>query len=121
MDSLEKFYKNKNVFITGHTGFKGSWLVSVLLMFGANITGYSLNDSKRKNYNRFLNYKKVNNIYGDILDLEKLKKSIRKNKPSIIFHLAAQALVGTSYIEPKSTFDTNVMGTLNILETLSKL
>ena len=74
MDNIEKFYKNKNVFITGHTGFKGSWLVSVLLMFGANITGYSLNDSKRKNYNRFLNYKKVNNIYGDILDLEKLKK-----------------------------------------------
>ena len=116
MDNIEKFYKNKNVFITGHTGFKGSWLVSVLLMFGANITGYSLNDSKRKNYNRFLNYKKVNNIYGDILDLEKLKKSIRKNKPSVIFHLAAQPLVAESYKNPLKTIQTNLIGTTNLME-----
>ena len=63
---LKKFYKDKRVFITGHTGFKGSWLTAVLLKLGAKITGYSLNDEKRKNYEKFINYKKLKNIYNDI-------------------------------------------------------
>jgi CDP-glucose 4,6-dehydratase len=116
MDSLGKFYKNKNVFVTGHTGFKGSWLCSVLLKFGAKITGYSLNDMKKNYYKNFLDYKKINNIYGDILDFNKLKKNILINQPQIIFHLAAQSLVKTSYKFPYKTIEINLLGSTNIME-----
>ena len=113
---LKKFYKDKRVFITGHTGFKGSWLTAVLLKLGAKITGYSLNDEKRKNYERFINYKKLKNIYNDISDFKKLKKEIQKAKPQIIFHLAAQPLVADSYVRPLNTFNTNFVGSVNIFE-----
>ena len=116
MDKLEKFYKKKKIFITGHTGFKGSWLVSVLLNYGAKVVGYSKNDKKRKGYEKFVNYKKVKNIYGDILDIKKIKLSLSKHKPDIIFHLAAQALVSDSYIDPVKTFQTNVIGSINVME-----
>ena len=96
---LKKFYKDKRVFITGHTGFKGSWLTAVLLKLGAKITGYSLNDEKRKNYEKFINYKKLKNIYNDISNFKKLKKEIQKAKPQIIFHLAAQPLVADSMLD----------------------
>lgn len=116
MDDLRKFYKNKKIFITGHTGFKGSWLVSVLLNFGARVTGFSLNDPKRKNYELFTDHKNVKNIYGNILNYKKLKKSIFKFKPDIIFHLAAQSIVADSYKDPYNTFQTNLMGSINLID-----
>jgi len=115
MDDLKKFYRNKNIFVTGHTGFKGSWLVSVLLNFGAKVTGYSLNDCKRSNYELFTDYKSVKNIYGNILNYENLKKSILKSRPEIIFHLAAQSLVVEAYKFPYKTYQTNLIGSLNLM------
>lgn len=121
MDELENFYKNKRIFITGHTGFKGKWLTAVLLNFKARIIGYSLNDEKRKTYENFLNYKKVKNIYGDVSDYKKLNKEIKKAKPELIFHLAAQPLVSESYLDPLNTFKTNFIGSINIFEITRKL
>ncbi len=116
MNDIEKFYKNKKVFVTGHTGFKGSWLISVLLKYGSIVTGYSKNDYKRKNYEKFVNYKKVKNIYKDILDIKNLNLSIKRNRPDIIFHLAAQPLVSDSYDNPLNTFKTNLIGSINVME-----
>ena len=118
MDRLEKFYKNKRVFITGHTGFKGSWLTSVLLRYGAKVIGYSKNDLKRKNYEGFIEYKKVKNIYSNILDINNLKSSLKKNRPSIVFHLAAQSLVSNSYKDPINTFQTNLIGSANLMDAV---
>lgn len=119
-DNFLKFYKNKKVFITGHTGFKGLWLTSTLLTLGAKITGYSLKDNKILNYKKYSDYQKVNNIFADILDFKKLEKTLTKFKPQIIFHLAAQPLVIKSVKEPKQTIETNSIGTLNILEICRK-
>jgi len=118
MDKINNFYKNKKVFVTGHTGFKGSWLVAVLLKLGAKVTGYSLNDEKRKNYEKFVNYKKVKNIYSNILDLKKLNSAIKKNNPHVVFHLAAQPLVAESYKNPLNTMRTNLMGSINVMEVV---
>ena len=121
MDKLIKFYKNKKIFITGHTGFKGSWLTSTLISFGAKVCGYSLKDEKLKMYKKICNSSKVINMYGDILDFKKLNNSLIKFRPSIIFHLAAQSIVSDSYINPVKTFKTNFSGTLNILEISKNL
>ena len=88
-----KFYKNKKVFVTGHTGFKGIWLTNTLLILGANVAGYSLKDDKILNYKKNCNYKKVKNIFANILDYRRLKDEFKKFKPQIVFHLAAQSLV----------------------------
>ena len=80
MEKLSTFYKNKKVFVTGHTCFKGSWLVSALLYFGAKVSGYSISDTNKKNYIKFCNSKKIRNFYGYILDEKKLYASIKKNK-----------------------------------------
>ena len=116
MKNIEEFYKNKKVFVTGHTGFKGSWLVTILLKYGAKVTGYSKNDSKRKTYEKFVNYKKIKNIYRNILDIKDLKICLNKARPDIIFHLAAQSLVSDSYKDPINTFQTNLIGSVNIME-----
>jgi CDP-glucose 4,6-dehydratase len=118
MTSL-KFFKNKKIFITGHTGFKGSWLAYILYLSGAIVTGYSLKPLTRQDnfYLLELN-KKIKNYYHDVRDEKKLKKIIQISKPDIIFHLAAQPLVRKSYLDPKFTFSTNVVGTLNILEII---
>ena len=118
MDSLEKFYKNKKVFVTGHTGFKGSWLVSVLLKYGSKVIGYSKNDIKRKSYEKFVDYKMIKNIYCNILDIKNLNISIKKYKPEIVFHLAAQPLVSDSYKFPLNTFQTNLIGSINLMEAV---
>jgi CDP-glucose 4,6-dehydratase len=112
-----KFWKNKNVFVTGHTGFKGSWLCIFLKVLGARVTGYSLKPTTRPN---LFNLAKVNkiikkSIIADVRDYKRLFKEIKKSKATIIFHLAAQPLVRYSYLLPKETFDTNVVGSLNIL------
>lgn len=118
-----KFWKNKNVFITGHTGFKGSWLSFWLLNLGANVTGYSLKPENRNNLFNELNLKKSisKNYFADIRNFTKLKKSIIKSNANIVFHLAAQPLVLESYKNPINTFETNVIGTANVLETCKYL
>ena len=121
MEKLANFYKNKRVFITGHTGFKGKWLTAVLLKFKAKITGFSLNDEKKKDYEYFLDYKKVKNIYGDVSNYNKLKNEIKAAQPDLIFHLAAQPLVSDSYFKPLNTFKTNFLGSINIFEITRKL
>ncbi len=115
MDELKKFFKGKKVFVTGHTGFKGSWLTSCLIILGARVCGYSKKDEKKKHYERLCYYQKVKNIYGNILDYKKLEKTLKKFQPEIIFHLAAQPLVSKSYLCPYETLQTNSIGSLNIM------
>ena len=114
-----KFFKNKKIFITGHTGFKGSWLAYILYLSGAKVTGYSLKPkNKQDNFYLLKLDSKIKNYYSDIRNEKNLKNKIKKCKPDIIFHLAAQPLVKESYRNPKFTFSTNIIGTLNILEAV---
>ena len=124
MDSikkLKKFWSGKKVFITGHTGFKGSWMIVALNMLNVNIYGYSLKPDKISLFNQ-VNGKKIvkKNFFSDINDFKKLSNKISQVKPDILFHLAAQPLVSESFIKPTKTFRTNVIGTLNVLEILKK-
>lgn len=115
MDLL--FYKNKNVLITGHTGFKGSWMCQVLLQAGAKVTGYALEAPTDPNLFTVCDLgSKVNSIMGDIRDLEHLRKVFKEVQPEIVIHMAAQPLVRESYQNPVYTYEVNVMGTVNVLE-----
>ncbi len=118
----QNFWKDKKVFITGHTGFKGAWLSIFLHCLGAKITGYSLKPEKKSLYN-LANVKKIvlNSYFADVRDFNKLDKAIKKSKAEIIFHLAAQPLVLESYREPLETFETNINGTLNLIESAKKI
>ena len=110
---LNNFYKNKNVL----TGFKGSWLTQILLNWGANVTGYSLNPPTEPNLYDILNLNpKINSIYGDVRDLNKLNNVFSEIGPEIVIHMAAQPLVRKSYENPVYTYETNVMGTVNVCE-----
>ena len=111
------FYKNKKVFVTGHTGFKGSWLCKMLVNAGAEVTGYSLNPPTRPSLFEIAGIENdVHSIIGDIRDLKFLKRSFDEAQPEIVFHLAAQPIVRDSYQNPVFTYETNVMGTVNICE-----
>ena len=113
------FYKNKRVFITGHTGFKGLWLTRILLAVGAEVTGYALKLSAKPSlFDLTGTEKEIRSIIGDIRDIQSLIHAVRKTQPDIVFHLAAQPLVRLSYKEPIETYSTNVMGTVNILEAV---
>lgn len=112
---FNNIYSGKKVLITGHTGFKGSWLSLWLKMMGADVYGYSLAPITEKNHISLLNLD-IKEEIADIRDLEKLSSYISKVKPDIVFHLAAQALVRESYSNPVETYSTNVMGTLNVFE-----
>jgi len=116
---FKNIYKGKTVLVTGDTGFKGSWLSIWLLNLGANVVGYSL-PPKTKNDNYLICEldKKITHIDGDIRDYQSLLKVFSKYKPEIAFHLAAQALVLDSYKDPLYTFQTNVMGTVNLFEAI---
>lgn len=111
------FYNNKRVFITGHTGFKGSWLCKMLTKQGAIVTGYSKGSKKKYSLYDIANISQnISSVFGDIRDYKTLKAAFDIAQPEIVFHLAAQPLVRDSYKNPVYTYDTNVMGTVNILE-----
>lgn len=111
------FYQGKKVLITGHTGFKGSWMTRMLIKAGAEITGYSLEAPTDPSLFAVAGLKdQMNSIIGDIRDLAKLKSVFEQVQPEIVFHLAAQPIVRDSYKDPVYTYETNVMGTVNLLE-----
>ena len=121
MEKIKKFYKNKKVLVTGATGFKGSWLCIWLLNLGAKVYATGYNPNKNKTLFNSLNLSKKTNLkIFDIRDLNKIDNLVKKTKPQIIFHLAAQPLVIDSYKKPYLTFDINFRGTLNILEVAKK-
>ncbi|MEY2634395.1 MAG: CDP-glucose 4,6-dehydratase [Actinomycetota bacterium] len=112
-------FAGRKVLVTGHTGFKGSWLTHWLISLGADVTGYGLlPPSSPSHFNLLGMSQKVHHIVGDIRDLSKLTGTLRQARPEIIFHLAAQPLVRLSYDEPRETFETNVMGTINVFEAV---
>ena len=111
------FWKNKNILITGHTGFKGSWLSIWLKTLGANITGYALPPPTNPSLFKLAKVcEGMNSIEGDIRDLDRITAVLKKHSPEILIHMAAQPLVVKSYEDPYNTFTTNMLGTLNILE-----
>lgn len=111
------FYKGKKVLITGHTGFKGSWMCQVLLDAGAEITGYALEAPTQPALFELAGLAgQMNSVNGDIRDLEKLQKVFAETKPEIVIHMAAQPIVRESYKNPVYTYDVNVMGTVNVME-----
>ena len=118
------FWKNKKVLITGHTGFKGSWILLFLLNLGAEVYGFSLEPNETPNL--FIDLypdirTKFTNFYGDICEYKLLENYVTEISPDIVIHLAAQPLVRESYRDPLLTWNTNVIGTLNLLESLKKL
>jgi len=112
-------YKSKKVFVTGNTGFKGSWLIFWLMKLGADVCGYSLNLPTDPNHHEILNLD-FETISGDVRDLKKLQRGIEAFQPDIVFHMAAQPLVQKSYQNPVETFETNVIGTVNVFEACRK-
>lgn len=118
---FNNFYKDKKILITGHTGFKGSWLTIWLNMLGAKVIGFAL-DPKTKKDNFVLSHiaEEIKDYRGDIRDKVKVFNLFTKEKPEIVFHLAAQPIVLESYSEPVYTYETNIMGTVNVLESIRK-
>lgn len=113
------FYRGKTVFVTGHTGFKGSWMCRVLAMHGAKVVGYSLEPPTTPSLFEAAGIEKdVTSIIGDIRDLKKLTDTMRQYCPEIVIHMAAQPIVRESYADPVYTYETNVMGTVNICEAV---
>ena len=114
-----EFYKGKKVLITGHTGFKGTWLSKILLMAGAKVYGYALEPNTEPSLFNILNMdKQMHSIIGDIRNYDTLKKVLEEVKPEIVFHLAAQPIVRESYANPRYTYEVNVMGTVNLLDAI---
>lgn len=122
MENLPKFYKGKKVLITGHTGFKGSWLSQILVLWGAKVVGVSLKPNTNPNLFSLLGLKKSikQNYFVDIRNFKKIKEIFEKENPEIVFHLAAQPIVRDSYDDPLYTFQTNTLGTANVLESIRK-
>src|SRR6056300_75626 len=111
----QEFWKNKKVFITGHTGFKGSWLSIWLQHMGAEVCGYSLDPpTEPNNFTISSVSAQMRSIIGDTRNRDAVFSVMQNFEPEIVFHLAAQPLVRESYIDPVTTYETNVMGTLNV-------
>jgi len=116
---LDGLFKDKSVLVTGHTGFKGSWLALWLHDLGAHVTGFALPPNTDPNHFDLIGLEGlIHHIEGDIRDLNKVSKAFKKAQPELVFHLAAQPIVRESYEDPKTTFDTNIGGTVNILEAI---
>jgi len=119
MNNVFKTFKNRRVFITGHTGFKGSWLAFILNEIGADVLGYALEPVTSVNHFNLLNLRnKINHTVGDIRDSTLLSRTLIDFQPEFVFHLAAQALVWPSYDDPANTFSTNVIGSVNLLDSV---
>ena len=115
----QNFYNGKRIFITGHTGFKGSWLSLWLNKLGAQVTGYALDPPTNPSLFKLCRIDElINSVIADIRDLERLKESLQHARPEIVIHMAAQPLVRDSYAMPVDTFAVNVMGTVNLLESV---
>lgn len=114
------FWKGKKVFVTGHTGFKGTWLSEILSYFGAEVSGYAL-DSDNSAFDILNTDERIKSNIGDIRDYNALYSVMSKFKPEIVFHLAAQPIVKESYKNPLYTYETNVMGTVNVLECIRNI
>ena len=115
------FYAGKRAFVTGHTGFKGSWLCKLLRRVGAEVTGYSLNPPTEPSLFALAGIEgEITSVIGDIRDFSALKAAFDACDPDVVFHLAAQPIVRDSYDDPVYTYETNVMGTVNILECLRR-
>lgn len=118
---MKNFYNGRKVFITGHTGFKGSWLCMFLSYLGADVTGYALEPQEKLNlFNLSRIEKNINSVYGDIRDFQLLKSDLIESGAEVVIHLAAQPLVRESYDNPAYTYDVNVMGTVNLLEAVRR-
>ena len=116
---ISSFYKNKKVFITGHTGFKGTWLSRILHIMGAEVTGYSLAPTTNPSlFEQTGTENQLKSITGDVRDRERLITAMQNAHPDLVFHLAAQPIVRTSYTEPVLTYETNVLGTINLMEAI---
>ena len=116
---FDNIYKGRRVLITGHTGFKGSWLTAWLLSLGAEVAGLALPPpSEPSNFAVLGLAERIRHTEGDVRDLATVREVVAAFKPEIIFHLAAQALVRKSYAEPLDTFDTNIRGTMHVLEAV---
>jgi CDP-glucose 4,6-dehydratase len=119
ISGFDKFFAGKKVLVTGHTGFKGSWLTKTLISWGANVTGVSLPPHTTPSMFTVLNLEKdIHNYFADIRDYGQLQKIFTKERPEIVFHLAAQAIVKISYDDPLKTYETNVVGTANVLQAI---
>jgi len=110
--SILDFYRDKTVLVTGHTGFKGSWLCVMLQIAGANVVGYALKPERESLYALSKAGGQMESVEGDIRDLKHLKSVFRQYQSELVFHLAAQPIVRTSYEDPVFTYETNVMGTV---------
>ncbi len=116
-DSYLHIFRGKRVLITGHTGFKGSWLTLLLQMLGAEVMGYALPlEYEGGHFDRLGLKNKIRHVIGDVRDVDLLRSEVTAFQPEIVFHLAAQALVRASYLDPKTTFDINVGGGVNVLD-----
>ena len=120
MNSYLDLYRDKRVFITGHTGFKGAWLALTLSELGAHVAGYALKPEEGSHFESLGLKNTIHHIEADIRDGDRLTTEMKNFKPNYVFHLAAQALVRKSYREPRETFETNVLGSLNLLEAVRK-
>lgn len=119
---MKKIYKNKNVVVTGHTGFKGSWLVAWLKQMGASVTGIALDPPSIPSHYSASNLAEgIQDHRIDIRNVDAIERVVVEAKPDFLFHLAAQPIVGVSYDDPIETWSTNVMGTINVLEALRKI
>ena len=113
------FYKGKRIFVTGHTGFKGSWLCKILTNAGAEVTGFSMVPPTTPSLFEIAGIEtEIHSVIGDIRDYKELKRAFDEARPEIVLHLAAQPIVRDSYKDPRYTYETNVMGTVNILECI---
>ena len=121
LGEMKNFYKDKRVLVTGHTGFKGAWLCRLLLDMGAKVYGYALAPERESLYGLLDWEKGLVSCYEDIRQPKKLAAFVKKAEPEVVFHLAAQPLVSVGYAQPVRTYETNLMGTVYLLEALRKV